>query len=196
MTQELSSAEKNKLAERIAQSVGKAPFRAGRFALERDALPFYKNAYDVHIKCFTTHPVITKNYVCDDDHVFETDGEAETLTEINKALSLQLNLKNVAAYAAFYFKKVAVNDSFAVLALTTDDVIDEDFGKELQETLRNLITAPQIRETADGFIVSGFVLLEDTLFKADLKIEQNGAVSIDNEEIVYENLPVQRVMLR
>ena len=63
MTQELSSAEKNKLAERIAKAVGKTPFRAGHFGLERTPLPFYKNAYDVHIKCFTTRPMITKEYV-------------------------------------------------------------------------------------------------------------------------------------
>ena len=66
----------------------------------------------------------------------------------------------------------------------------------VKKTLKNLVTKPQIHENKDGFIVSGFVLLEDTLFKADLKIEKDGAVSIDNEEIVYENLPVQRIILR
>ena len=196
MTQELSSTEKNELAERIARSVERVPFRAGRFDLKRIPLPFYKNAYDVHIKCFTTRPVITKKYICDDEHVFETDGEEETLIKINKALSLTLNLKNAAKYAAFYFQKVAIDDSFAKLALTPDDIIDEDFDEELQETLKSLVTTPQVREIEDGFIVSGFVLLEDTLFKADLKIEKNGIVSIDNEEIIYENLPVQRIMLR
>ena len=196
MNQELNDTEKARLAERIIQSVGRVPFRAGRFDMKRYSLPFYKNAYDVYVKCFTTRPIITIEYICDDERVFETDGEEETLIKINKALSLKLDSENVAAYAAFYFKQVAVNDSFAVLALTPDDIIGEDFDEELRETLKNLVAAPQIRGTKDGFVVSGFVLLEDTLFKADLKIEKNGAVSIDNEEIVYENLPVQRVILR
>lgn len=196
MTQELSSEEKNKLAERIAGSFERVPFRTGRFDLKRFSLPFYKNAYDVHIKCFTTRPFITKEYICDDEHVFETDGEAETLAEINKALNLTLNTENAAAYAAFYFQKVAIDDSFAALALTPDDIIDEDFNEELQENLKNLITAPQVHKTEKGFIVSGFVLLEDTLFKADLNVAKNGDVSIENEEIVYEDLPVQRIMLR
>ena len=196
MNQELSDTEKERLVERIIQAVGRVPFRAGRFDMKRYALPFYKNAYDVYVKCFTTRPVITKEYVCDDEHVFETDGEEETLIKINRALSLELDSENVAAYAAFYFKQVAVNDSFAVLALTPDDIIGEDFDEELRETLKNLISAPRVRKTESGFIVSGFILLEDTLFKADLKIEKKGAVSIDNEKIIYENLPVQRVILR
>ncbi|MBO4520039.1 MAG: hypothetical protein J5787_02415 [Alphaproteobacteria bacterium] len=196
MTRELSNEEKNKLAERIAQSVKRAPFRAGRFSLERIPLPFYKDAYAVHIKCFTTRPMITKKYICDDERVFETDGEKETLLKINKALSLKLDSENVVAYTAFYFRKVAIDDHFATLALTPDDIIDDNFNEELQETLETLVTAPQVRETEDGFIVSGFVLLEDTLFKADLKVEKNGSVSIDKEEIVYENLPINRIMLR
>lgn len=194
--QELNDSEKKQLAERIAGSVRRAPFRAGRFDLKRFELPFYENAFDIHIKCFTTRPIITKEYVCDDEHVFETDGEAETLIEINKALSLKLTTKNVAAYAAFYFRKVVIDDGFARFVFKAEDILEDNFDDELCENLKKLIAAPQSRETTDGFIVSGFVLLDDTLFKADLKIRKNGELSIENEEIVYENLPVQHIMLR
>ena len=64
------------------------------------------------------------------------------------------------------------------------------------ETLKKIITAPVVDKTEDGFTVSGFVLLDDTLFKADIGIDNDGAVSIDDEETVYEDLPVQKIMLR
>ena len=196
MAKELSETEKNKLAERIAQAVGRPSFRAGMFSLERFPLPFYKNAFDVHIKNFTSRPVTTREYVCDDEHVFETDGEEDSLLEINKALSLSLTEENAAEYAAFHFQKVAIDNSFARLAFSAEDVIGENFDENLCETLKKIIRAPEVRKTADGFTVSGFVLLDDTLFKADLGIDKNGAVSIDDEEIVYEDLPVQKIMLR
>lgn len=196
MVPELSDTEKEKLAERIARSVEYAPFRKGRYDLKRFDLPFYKNAGDVLIKCFTTRPVITKEYICDDEHVFETDGEAETLDEINKALSLTLNAENVAAYTSFYFRKVAIDDSFAQLVFKADDIFNDQFGAELRDNLNSLISAPEIRKTKEGFIVSGFVLLEDTLFKADIAVSSSGSVNVQNEEIVYEALPTQRIMLR
>ena len=101
MANELNETEKNKLAERIARAVGRPPFRAGMFALETIPLPFYKNAFEARIRDFATRPFITREYVCDDENVFETDGEEDTLAEINDALSLTLTAENVAEYAAF-----------------------------------------------------------------------------------------------
>ena len=196
MAQELSEEEKNKLAERIAHSVRHSFIQNGRFALERFPLPFYKNAYDVHIKSFSTRPFTTREYICDDENVFETDGEAGTLIQINKALALNLNSENVAEYVAFYFQKVTIDDSFARLIFTADDMIDDAFDDELCESLKALIAAPEVNKRENGFGVTGYVLLDDTLFKADLSVDKDGNVSIDNEEIVYEELPVQHIMLR
>lgn len=196
MTADLTDTEKKELAERIARSVERAPFRAGAIDLKRFPLPFYKNAYDVHIKCFTTRPVITKEYVCDNTRVFETDGEEETLIEINKALNLNLTSDNVAAYTAFYFQKVTVGDVFVRLILSAGDLIDDNFDKELRDNLKALIIAPEVRQTPDGFTVSGFVLSEETLFKARMSVKKDGALSINEEEIAYDDLPVRRVMLR
>ena len=196
MANELSETEKNELAERIARSVGRAPFRDGMFALEKIPLPFYKNAFEVRIRDFATRPFITREYVCDDENVFKTDGEEDTLAEINDALSLSLTAENVAGYAAFYFQNVAIDDSFARLIFSADDVVDENFDEDLRETLKKIIRAPQVDKTEDGFTVSAFVLSEDTLIKADLGVDESGAVSVDDEEIVYEDLPVRKIMLR
>lgn len=196
MTKELTDAEKKELAERIARSVGRAPFRDKFFDLKCFSLPFYNNAYDVHVKCFTTRPVITKEYVCDDARVFETDGEEETLAEINKALDLKLTADNAAAYVAFYFQKVAVGDGFARLIFSAEEVTDDGFDKELSENLKALITAPEVRPASDGFAVSGFVLSGETLFKTRISLRPNGTLSIDEEEIAYDDLPVRHVMLR
>lgn len=196
MTKELTDAEKKELAQRIARSVERAPFRDKFFDLKCFSLPFYNNAYDVHVKCFTTRPVITKEYICDDARVFETDGEEETLAEINKALNLKLTADNAAAYVAFYFQKVAVGDGFARLIFSAKDVTDDGFNEELAENLKALIAAPGIRPVSDGFAVSGFVLSGETLFKAQMSLRPDGTLSIDEEEIVYDDLPVRRVMLR
>ena len=197
MNRILSKDEEKSLAERIAASVKHAPFRAGRFSLTCTDLPFYKQGYDVRIKCFTTMPIITKEYVCDDTHVFETDGEPEALDKINKALSLSLNMKNIIAYVDFYFQKVAVDDDFAILISSLDDFpYNDEFNDELTENLEKLITAPKAKKTEDGFSVTAFVLLDDTLFKSDISVSQDGTVNIDDEEIVYDSLPVQRIILR
>ena len=147
MANELNETEKNKLAERIAQAVGRPSFRAGMFSLERFPLPFYKNAFDVHIKSFTSRPFITREYVCDDERVFETDGEEETLLSVNDALSLSLTAGNAAEYTAFYFQKVAIDDSFARLIFSADDVIDDGFDEDLCEILKKIIRAPVVDET-------------------------------------------------
>lgn len=196
MAEHFGDTEKNKLAQRIASSVERAPFLNGRFDLTRKKLPFYKNAYDVRIKCFTTRPVITKKYVCDDFSVFETDGEAETLSEINQAFSLTLNLKNVAAYTAFYFENVQIEDSFLRLVFKADDIIEDDFEYALQKKLKTTIKAPASCETSEGFAVSGCVLAGSTLFDVIINVSKNGEVSVNQKNPLIENLPVWRPMLR
>ena len=196
MTEKIGDAEKKELAKRIAGAVERTPFREGAYDLKTFVLPFYENALDVHIKCFTTRPVITKEYVCDDTRVFETDGEEETLVEINKALNLKLTADNVVDYTGFYFRKVAIGDDFVRLIRSAADLTDDNFDEELQANLKALITAPEVGRTEDGFGVSGFVLSDDTLFKTRMSVKKDGSLSIDDEEIVYDGLPLHRIMLR
>ena len=93
----------------------------------------------------------------------------------------------------------AFRDAIMRLAhfFTKGKVVEKEKKKiDIEQTLKKIIHAPVVDKTENGFTVSGFVLLDDTLFKADVDIDQDGAVSIDDEEIIYEDLPVQKTMLR
>ena len=189
-------ADKNKLADRIAGSVEYAPFQKGKFDLKKHPLPFYKNAYNVSVKCFSTRPIITKKYVCDDIRVFETDGESETIEAINEAFSLNLNLQNVSFYVAFYFQNVLIDGSFLRLVFKAKDIIGDDFEPSLKKELKKTVNEPVLCQTAEGFMVSGFVLSNDTLFRAEIFVTKKGGISIKRKETIAKNLPIFHTTLR
>lgn len=197
MTDKLTDTEKKQLADLIAAKTGRVPFKAGMAGIKAAPLPFYKNARKVDVKCFTTRPIITKEYVCDDETVFEIDGEEDTLREMNDAFSLSLGADNVAAYLAFYFDAVAaVNDDFARLVSSADDFVTASFDAELAQSLKKLVVPPEIAEQGDGFTAKVFLLYDNALFYDTLFIARNGKVRFENESVAYDSLPIRRVMLR
>ena len=197
MTDKLTDTEKKQLADLIAAKTGRVPFQAGMAGIKAAPLPFYKNARKVDVKCFTTRPIITKEYVCDDETVFEIDGEEETLREMNAAFSLTLGADNIAAYLAFYFDAVAaVNDDFAHLVSSADDFVTTSFDTELAQSLKKLVVPPEIAEQGDGFTAKVFLLYDNVLFYDTLFIARNGKVRFENESVAYDSLPIRRVMLR
>ncbi len=197
MTDKLTDTEKKQLADLIAAKTGRVPFKAGMVGIKAAPLPFYKNARKVDVKCFTTRPIITKEYVCDDETVFEIDGEEDTLREMNDAFSLSLGADNIAAYLAFYFDAVAaVNDDFAHLVSSADDFVTASFDAELAQSLKKLVAPPEIAEQGDGFTAKVFLLYDNVLFYDTLFIARNGEVRLENESVAYDSLPIRRVMLR
>lgn len=197
MTDKLTDTEKKRLADLIAAKTGRVPFKTGMAGITAVSLPFYKNARKVDVKCFTTRPIITKEYVYDGENVFEIDGEEETLREMNAAFSLTLTAENAAAYLAFYFDAVAEDDDFARLVSDAGDFVTASFDAELTESLKKLVTPPEIAEqSAGGFTAKAFLLYGDTLFYRTLFLSQNGEVRLEREKTVYVSLPIRRVMLR
>ncbi len=197
MTDKLTDTEKKQLADLIAAKTGRVPFKTGMAGITAASLPFYKNARKVNVKCFTTRPIITKEYVCDAETVFEIDGEEDTLREMNDAFSLSLGADNIAAYLAFYFDAVAaVNDDFARLVSSADDFVTASFDAELAQSLKKLVVPPEIAEQGDGFTAKVFLLCDDVLFYDTLFIARNGEVRFENESVAYDSLPIRRVMLR
>ena len=197
MTDKLTDTEKKKLADLIAAKTGRVPFKTGMAGVKAATLPFYKNARKVDVKCFTTRPIITKEYVCDGETVFEIDGEEDTLREMNDAFSLTLDADNIAAYLAFYFDAVAaVNDNFARLVSSADDFVTASFDAELAQSLKKLVAPPEIAEQDDGYTAKVFLLCDDVLFYDTLFVARNGGVRLENESVAYDSLPVRRVTLR
>lgn len=195
MTENLTDEQKEQLAQRIADAMERVPFKTDRCGVQSAVLPFYKNARKVDIECFTTRPVITKEYVCGDAGVFEIDGEKETLEDMNAAFSLNLTDGNVVDYLRFYFDAVALEDDFAKLIVKADDLINDAYDDELADSLKKLIEAPAVSKTAKGWTVKGYVAYGDALYSAEFSVATDGGVRIEDEQTAYENLPV-RPMLR
>lgn len=195
MTENLTDEQKQQLAKRIADAMDRVPFKTDRCGVQSAILPFYKNARKVDIECFTTRPVITKEYVCGEADVFEIDGEKETLEDMNTAFSLSLTDENIIDYLRFYFNAVALEDDFAELIVKADDLIDDAYDDELAESLTKLIAPPVVSKTAKGWTVKGYVAYDGTLYFAEFSVTNEGGVRIEDEQTAYEDLPV-RPMLR
>jgi hypothetical protein len=66
----------------------------------------------------------------------------------------------------------------------------------VSKTLKKLIVKPIITPKDDGFLITCTVLQNVTLFKSEVMVSNDGTVTIENDDAVYDELPIRRIMLR
>lgn len=193
MSVELSQTEQQKLMEQINGAVGIKPYREGQFAVDCDDLPFYAKASLVKITNFAAAPTVAKSYIYSNDKVFQTDGSPESVDDINSEIGLTLTQKNVVDYVSFFFNQVISEEGRFYLVSRIEDMPNyKSFGDGLVANLKGIITSPAVNVEEDGFVLYGYVLYGTTLYKTAVIVSSSGEVDVDDDEAVYENLPVQQ----
>jgi hypothetical protein len=60
-----------------------------------------------------------------------------------------------------------------------------------RKALEKLITPMAIKDKSeDGYILNATIVFKDSLFKSDIAVKNNGMISLFNQEILVEDLPI------
>lgn len=192
-----NAAEQAGLIEKISKTFNTRAYESGRFSIQKEELPFYTNAFLARITNFAATPAVTKSYIFSGNDVLQTDGSIEQVEQLNEKAGLHLTESTAAAYVSFFFDRVYSDEGCFYLITKFEDIPNhKNFDSDLTENLKELIKPPVARKEDDGYVVRGFVLHKTTLFETSIIISQSGEIDIDDDEIVYENLPVITTSVR
>ncbi len=157
-------------------------------------LPFYAGYFLAEISRHDQNPPITRLAICNDKgavHVLNWTNAP--IFDLNRKVPIRLDEENMADYVRFFFNYVrGAHGRFLII----DSVDDIDWREEPapagRKALGKMIEPLQVkRREKDGTVVFLLsVIFKDSLFQAEAHLKPDGMISLQNEELLVEDIPV------
>ena len=113
--------------------------------------------------------------------------------KLNEDVPITLNEETVTEYVRFFFNHVRGKNGRFLITEGVDDIRWRDdpppaARKTIGEMLLPLIIADQ---NADGgYFMSATVMFKDSLFQCDVDVDPKGHITLNNEKLLVEDMPV------
>jgi hypothetical protein len=156
-------------------------------------LPFYPGCRLLDIADHSTMPPRRIQAVYKIGSVTLLNWTNEPIYRLNEKLPIRLDEKNVVDYVRFFFTFVRGRHGRFLITESVDDIAwKEDIPPAARKAIGNLLEPVRLRGIdQDGtYILSVRMLFKDSLFKSKARVTPQGLVSLSEEELVVEDMPV------
>ncbi|MGH1456310.1 MAG: hypothetical protein ACRBDI_05980 [Alphaproteobacteria bacterium] len=158
-------------------------------------VPFYKGYRFLHIADYATTPPLERYVFQKNDTRDFTiiDWNYKTIQKLNQDVPINLTDENIFEYIRFYFKFVKMRFGRFTICESADNIQWKDEpSSEIKQALNKTLKFLEINEKRkDGvYKVNAFMMMKDILFNVDIYVEPNGRVTMADQEVVIENVPV------
>ncbi len=157
-------------------------------------LSFYENHFLVELARHDRHPPIVRNAVCTDKGAITVlNWTNEPIHALNKAAPIRLQDDSMMDYVRFFFTYVRGSHGRFLIIDSVDDI---DWREEPavagRKALGKMIEPLHLKEKKpDGTVVFKIsIVFKDSLFAAEAHLKPNGQISLHNEELLVEDIPV------
>lgn len=157
-------------------------------------LSFYEGYFLAELSDHTVNPPMVRNAICNDKgDVHVINWTNEVIFQLNKTIPITLTDDTAIDYVRFFFTYVRGAHGRFLIIDTVDDIDwREEPAPSGRKALGKMIEPMQlIRRDPDGtriFRVS--IVFRDSLFTAEAHLKPDGAISMSNEELLVEDIPV------
>jgi len=117
----------------------------------------------------------------------------EPIYALNQRLPITLNKENVSDYVRFFFTYVRGRHGRFIICENVDDIAwKEDPPPSARKAIGQMLVPVTLKETdhEGSFILEATMVFKDSLFKSQVKIGPTGLVSLSDEELLVEDMPV------
>lgn len=137
---------------------------------EKQIFALYKSPKDFKILDFTNKPIY----------------------ELNESCPINLDTGTVIDYVRFFFNFVRGNQGRFIISESLEDITWQDEPPlNARKAIAKLLTPLNVISHKNKiFILRASYLFLDSLIQSDVIIDDKGGISIDNEEILIEDMPV------
>jgi len=155
-------------------------------------LSFYPGCKLFDISDHSITPMRRRFIVQGPDDYFVINFSNEPIYKFNQKIPIQLNANTIADYVRFFFTYVRGRHGRFLIVENVDDLNWRDdpppsARKAVSELIDPLILE---KEDKDAFYLRGCMMFKDSLFKSLIKVESDGMVSLHEEELLVEDMPV------
>ncbi len=156
-------------------------------------LPFYPGCRFLEVADHSIVPPRRAQVIFKIGSVTLLNWTNEPIYKLNENLPIQLNEKNVIDYVRFFFTFVRGRHGRFLVVETIDDISwKEEIPPAARKAIGNLIEPVRLRgiEKDGTYLLSVRMVFKDSLFKSKVNVTPQGLVSLSDEELVVEDMPI------
>ncbi|MCB9982896.1 MAG: hypothetical protein H6861_04360 [Rhodospirillales bacterium] len=117
----------------------------------------------------------------------------EPIYELNQKLPINLKAENIEDYVRFFFTYVRGRHGRFIIVENVDDIAwKEDPPPSARKAIGQMLVPVTLNEIDKNgyFILDVTMVFKDSLFKSKIKVDPKGFVSLGDEELLVEDMPV------
>jgi len=156
-------------------------------------MPFYHGYQFIDIADHTVHPLSRHYAIYSDDDIQIIDFTNDPIYAMNAKAPILLEDDTVFDYVRFFFRYVSGKHGRFLVVENVDDIAwKEDPPPNARQAIAKMIEPLTLKDKQeDGtYILSAFMVFKDGLFQSDVVIKPDGMVSLANEQLMIEDMPI------
>jgi hypothetical protein len=191
--QKLDSEKAARVLSEINPHLEPVPFRFESTTLRSQKLSFYRDYELYELTDLSAVPAARKYALYKHGDVNVINWTNQAIYETNEKAPVDINARSVVSYIKFFFNYVRGRHGRFMIIETIDDIkwqIEPPLQgrKVMQEMLEPVHV---VGEESDGtFTLAAFMVFKDSLFKTKIHVKKDGLVSMSDEELKIEGMPV------
>lgn len=154
---------------------------------------FYKDYRFLDIADHQGHPAMHRYVIYKSDHYSILNFTNEPIYALNQSAPITLNKDNIDDYVLFFFSYVRGRHGRFLIVESVDNINwREDPPPSARKALGEMITPITLENTdkEGNYNLNACMVFKDSLFKSKIKVTPGGQVSLSDEELLVEDLPV------
>lgn len=156
-------------------------------------LSFYPGFRFLDIADHTSMPPLQRFVIHSPEKAVVVDFTNEPIYALNKSVPIQLSEENIAEYIRFFFTYVRGRHGRFLIAESVDDIQwKEEPPPAARKAIGKMLSPVTLKKIGeDGtYHMEACMMFKDSLFKSDVNVKPDGLVSLENEELLIEDMPV------
>lgn len=160
---------------------------------KRASLPFYAE-YDLIelTDTSTANPVYTRRVLYGPEGFQVMNWSNNPIYSTNEKAPINVTEENAANYSKFFFNYVKGRHGRFVIIDNVDEIAwDGAVPEKGKEAIAKIVKPVQVTSVEEGKItLIAFMVFKDSLFRANVHVERDGMVSLSDEALLIEGMPI------
>lgn len=156
-------------------------------------LTFYPGQRLLDIGDYTLMPPLRRFAVHGRDSSVVLNFTNEPIYHLNKTIPIHLDEKTVLDYVRFFFSFVRGKHGRFLMVENIDDIQwKEDPPPPARKAIGKMIKPLCITNVPEEktYLLQACMMFKDSLFRCDIRVDKDGRVTVKNEELLVEDMPV------
>jgi len=169
------------------------PFSEENTAIRAQKLPFYNDYEFMELTDLSAVPAARKYAIYKPGDVNVINWTNQAIYETNEKAPIKVDERTVVSYVKFFFNYVRGRHGRFLIIENIDDIrwqVEPPLqGRKVMQEMLEPVTV--ISQDSDGtYNLEAFMVFKDSLFKTRIHVKPDGLVSMSEEELKIEGMPI------